>query len=230
MSLSNASATNDVARSEILSRIRKGLGRAAAGAAPEPRAPRVIRADIEAAEVIEQFKAKAGANLFQLHILRHMGDVPAAVAKIARDHNIGADVSIAPGLAGLGWPATLRVQAGKARIEEKLTVVRATAGIAETGTLVLCSGDDAPSSLTFAGETSIIVVTAADIVPYLEDGLARVKAGQVTAKASAAQAAHPADWPRAVNLVSGPSRTADIAGIVVRPAHGPKAVHVLVVG
>lgn len=221
MTASNAGPSNNAARGAILSRIRQGLGRAegaAPGAAPpEPCTPYLIRARIDADGVLEQFKVKAAANLFQLHVLSGVDQVPKAVAKIARDHNIGTDVCIAPALAGPGWPTTLSVHTGKARVDEKLSVVCAVAGIAETGTLVLCSGAEAPSSLTFAGETSIVVVRAGDIVPYLEDGLARLKGR-----------ADP--WPRAVNLVSGPSRTADIAGIVVRPAHGPKAVHVLLIG
>jgi L-lactate dehydrogenase complex protein LldG len=35
--------------------------------------------------------------------------------------------------------------------------------------------------------------------------------------------------PRTVNLISGPSRTADIEQTIVRPAHGPKNMHVIIV-
>lgn len=37
------------------------------------------------------------------------------------------------------------------------------------------------------------------------------------------------ELPRAVNIVSGPSRTADIEQTVVFGAHGPFRVHVLIV-
>jgi L-lactate dehydrogenase complex protein LldG len=35
--------------------------------------------------------------------------------------------------------------------------------------------------------------------------------------------------PRTVNMISGPSRTADIEQTIVRPAHGPKNMHVIIV-
>ena len=39
----------------------------------------------------------------------------------------------------------------------------------------------------------------------------------------------PGEMPRTVNMISGPSRTADIEQTIVRPAHGPKDMHVIIV-
>ena len=36
--------------------------------------------------------------------------------------------------------------------------------------------------------------------------------------------------PRSVNLISGPSRTAEIEQTIVRGAHGPKRLQVLILG
>jgi L-lactate dehydrogenase complex protein LldG len=36
--------------------------------------------------------------------------------------------------------------------------------------------------------------------------------------------------PRSVTMISGPSRTADIEQTIVRGAHGPKCLHVVVLG
>lgn len=211
------------ARSEIMGRVRGALaGTAGRAANPESLAEAIptritgIRLPL-GDDITAHFIAKAEANLMSVQRLARLDDVPRAVAGILAQTNLAPDISVAPALARLVWPATMMVRSDKARIDEKLTVTRATAGIAETGSLVCCSGDEAPSSLTFAGEISVIVLAASDVVARLEDGLQRVKARS-------------GEWPRTVNLVSGPSRTADVAGIVVRPAHGPKAVHLLLVG
>ena len=40
----------------------------------------------------------------------------------------------------------------------------------------------------------------------------------------------PGKLPRTVNLVTGPSRSADIEQTLILGAHGPRALHILVVG
>jgi len=89
--------------------------------------------------------------------------------------------------------------------------------IAETGTLMMCSGPDTPATVSLLPETHIALVPAGRIVPFMEDAwdLARAELGQL---------------PRAVNFISGPSRTADIEQTIVMGAHGPYRVHIVVVG
>lgn len=216
------------ARDEIMGRVRGTLQREpAAAAAPEAR---VSAGDIGAAldrrisrvrpqlpnDIYAYFKRKAEANLFVIHEIGDLGDLPALTEKIVAE--VGGcvqGISVAPSLAQLPWPQQLTAISRKGRIDEKVTVTLATAAIAETGSLVLCSGDSAPSSLNFAAEVHIIALDRHDVTAHLEDGFVKVKVSA-------------GKWPRAVNVVSGPSRTADVAGIVVRPAHGPKAVHLVV--
>ena len=66
-------------------------------------------------------------------------------------------------------------------------------------------------------ETHIALVPVERIVPFMEDAwdLARSELGQL---------------PRAVNFISGPSRTADIEQTIVMGAHGPYRVHIILVG
>lgn len=203
-------------RTAVLARIKsatQGTAPAAREVVPGLNAPRpAIKGD-----VLEAFTRQAEANLMVVRHVSTLAHVPEMVGAITRESNLGNEISVAPALVNLVWPSTLAVRTGPARIDERISVNRASAGIAETGSLVMCSGTTAPAGLTFAPEVSIVVLDAKDVRPYLEDGLA------------AARAAHD-PWPRAVSLVSGPSRTADIAGIVVRPAHGPKKVFLLLVG
>jgi len=80
----------------------------------------------------------------------------------------------------------------------------AQAGIAETGTLLFVPGPGADRMTTLAPPICVVFLKKTDIVPYLADGLeaiAKLRGNAV--------------------LVSGPSRTADIEGVLVRGVHGP---------
>ena len=87
---------------------------------------------------------------------------------------------------------------------------------AETGSLVLLSGPETYASAGLLPETHIAIVPASRIVAGQEEafGLIRAERGEL---------------PRAVNFVSGPSRTGDIEQTIVLGAHGPYRVHVIVV-
>ena len=89
--------------------------------------------------------------------------------------------------------------------------------IAQTGTLVFVTGADSPSATFLLPETHVAIVRVDQIVPGMEDAFARIRA--------AARA-----WPRAINLVSGPSRTGDIEQTIVLGAHGPRRLHIVLVG
>ena len=93
----------------------------------------------------------------------------------------------------------------------------AFSAIAETGTLMMVSGGQTPATASLLPETHVAIVPAARIVPHMEDAwdLARRELGQL---------------PRAVNFISGPSRTADIEQQMVLGAHGPYRVHIIILG
>jgi L-lactate dehydrogenase complex protein LldG len=202
-------------RDDVLGRIRTSLrsdgDRAAAEARLAARVRGVQPQYVESA--VERFTAKALANLCGLERLPNPTAVPAAVARILSERGERA-LSIAPALSALPWDqAALTIRAGAGTIEERVSVTDALAGIGETGSLVFCSAADRPAGLNFLPELHIAVLRIDDIVPHMEDVWPKVRALPV--------------WPRAVNVVSGPSRTADVAQIIVRPAHGPKALHIL---
>ena len=56
------------------------------------------------------------------------------------------------------------------------------------------------------------------VVGALEDAFARLRGKSA-----------PGEMPRAINFVSGPSRTADIEQQLVMGAHGPRRLHIIVV-
>ena len=125
-----------------------------------------------------------------------------------------------PRLAALPWDSerTLEVSTGASDGHQLAAVSHAFAGVAETGTLVMASGTDNPTTLNFLPDTHIVVVDAKDIAGDYETVWARsanIRHGRV---------------PRAINLITGPSRSADIAQILILGAHGPRRLHVLLVG
>ena len=86
--------------------------------------------------------------------------------------------------------------------------------VAETGTLVCTSGNERWRGLTLIPPLHIAIVEAQQITPDLID----LFAGGM-----------PAPLPANVTLISGPSKTADIEGILITGVHGPREVHVVVV-
>lgn len=149
------------------------------------------------------------------------GDVPAAIGDYLMAHQFAGPLR----LSGDGWLAAMpwdRIAAyqpapGAVLETDGAGVSVALCGIAETATLMLTSGPDAPSGLNFLPPVHFIALRAADIVGALEDGWARLRLSGN------------GRMPRTVNLITGPSRTADIAQTMYMGAHGPKRLHVIVV-
>ena len=123
-----------------------------------------------------------------------------------------------PQFADLGWrSAGIDVDARPAGGDDRIGITGVFCGIAETGTLVVLAGADTPTASTLLPETHIAVVPADRVVSGMEEAFALIRRerGQL---------------PRAVNLISGPSRTGDIEQTIVLGAHGPYRVHIVVMG
>jgi L-lactate dehydrogenase complex protein LldG len=148
--------------------------------------------------------------------------VPAAIADYLRGNNLPPRVRTGSDelLSRLPWADTpnLEVAKGPAAPEDETGLSHAVAGVAETGTLFLASGPDNPVTLNFVPPTHIVVVSERDILPGYEDAWDRIRRRYGEAA-----------MPRTVNLISGPSRTADVGGRLVMGAHGPKRLCVVIV-
>lgn len=93
------------------------------------------------------------------------------------------------------------------------------AGLAATGSLVLKSGAGQHRTVSLLPEIYVAVVKTDQIVVDLETWFARLR------ESGLEQFTQPAS----LTIVSGPSKTADIAQELVLGAHGPKEVHIVVV-
>ena len=157
-----------------------------------------------------------------VEVLSDINDVPHAVAAYLRSANLPAHVRRGSDavLAKLPWHrgGALQVDEGRAIDSDKASITRAFAGIAESGTVIQVSGPENPTTLNFLPESHIVVLEAANIFAGYEEAWTKLRTsfgeGQM---------------PRTVNMISGPSRTADIEQTIVRPAHGPKNMHVLII-
>jgi L-lactate dehydrogenase complex protein LldG len=149
--------------------------------------------------------------------------VPKEVAALLRAHNLPQAVRRGddPRLAKLPWAkeAALTVGTGPSDGSDLASVSYAFGAIAESGTLMLLSGPENPTTLNFLPDTHIVVVDAEDVAGDYESLWERLRerygAGVM---------------PRAVNLITGPSRSADIGQTLILGAHGPRRLHVIVVG
>jgi L-lactate dehydrogenase complex protein LldG len=156
-----------------------------------------------------------------VEILDDIDDVPQAVADYLRNSNLPAHVrrGADPVIARLPWHrgGALDVVEGRAEDTDRASVTRAFAGVAESGTILQVSGADNPTTLNFLPEVHIVVLEASAIFASYEEAWTKLR-----------EAYGEGVMPRTVNMISGPSRTGDIEQTIVRPAHGPKNMHVII--
>lgn len=181
------------------------------------------RGQLAVKERVALFRTMVEAANGSIDEIADAGGVPSAIAALLRAHNLpmavrrGAD----PRLAALAWERerTLEVSVGPSDGKDLVAVSHAFGAVAESGTLMLISGPDNPTTLNFLPDTHVVVVDAKDVAGDYEtlwrqlrerfgDGL----------------------MPRTVNLITGPSRSADIEQTLILGAHGPRRLHVMVVG
>jgi L-lactate dehydrogenase complex protein LldG len=219
------------ARQDILSNIRRSLG-VTGTEAPRieavndrlKRAPRGIiprRGQLDPAEQLTLFKTQAQATLASLDEVASEADVPAAVADYLRRNNLPARIRMGDDLrlAAMPWSATaLEVGKGASDGSDLVAVNHAFGAVAETGTLVIASGSENPSTLNFLPDYALVVLNAKDVAGDYETVWSRLR-----------DTYGPGKMPRTVNWITGPSRSGDIEQTILLGAHGPRSVHIILV-
>ena len=221
------------ARDLIFGSIRRSLGvsgkeatrRKAVGdrLAQHPAGIVPARGQLAAKERLALFRTMVEAANGSVDEIADAGDVPSAVAALLRAHNLpmavkrGAD----PGLGALPWERerTLEVSVGPSDGKDLVAVSHAFGAAAESGTLLLVSGPDNPTTLNFLPDTHIVVIDAKDVAGDYETLWRRLR-----------EKFGDGLMPRTVNFITGPSRSADIEQTLILGAHGPRRLHVMVVG
>jgi len=146
--------------------------------------------------------------------------VPEAVASYLAAQNLPTDIVMAPHLElqAIPWTARplLRLREGRAEASDIVSLQHAFAGIAETGTLMLPSAPQRPTTLNLLADTEIVLLRTSRLVGAYEEAWDLLRS-EIDA------------MPRNVMLVTGPSRSADIEQTLELGAHGPRRLHVVLV-
>ncbi len=210
------------AREAILGRIRTSLRRADGDGAAER-----VRAHIDAhavsprphftGDLIAQFRDNAVRLLSTIAEVPHVRDVPATAAAYLRAYNLPMRAVCWKALRLLDWVNNgILMEERPARATDMVGVTEVFCAIAETGTLMTLSGEHTPPVSSLLPETHIAVLRTSQVVPSMEEAWQRLRYTV-------------GEMPRAVNFISGPSRTADIEQTLTLGAHGPYRVHIILV-
>jgi L-lactate dehydrogenase complex protein LldG len=197
---------SETALRERVAAHRRNLTPARAAARDEPGR---IDLFVEMAEEVQATVARVNSS----------AAVPEEVARYLASENLPAELVLAPDptLADLPWDERplLRIHRGRAEAGDAVSLTPCFAAIAETGTLMLISGLQTPTTLNFLPDSHIVMVRSDQVVATYEDSWDRLR----TAGA----------MPRTVNFITGPSRTGDIEQRIELGAHGPRRLHIILI-
>jgi L-lactate dehydrogenase complex protein LldG len=225
-------ADNRAARDALLARVRVALGKTGDRAKARADAEAWLAARTQGprpaidGDLVLRFIAQATRMASTVGRLADRRAIPAAVAQYVDALTLPPQLAAQKSHAGVCWPefadldwtgAGLDIAVRPTEGDDRLGITGAFCAIAETGTLVVLSGAETPTATTLLPDTHIAVLRPDRIVAGMEDAfdLIRRERGEL---------------PRAVNMISGPSRTGDIEQRIVMGAHGPYRVHILLVG
>jgi L-lactate dehydrogenase complex protein LldG len=222
-------ANNRTSRDAVLGRVRKALRKTGDDAGARAGADAYLAAHAQGprpampADLVARFLQRATDMASTVERIASRSEIPAAVTRYLDALDLPPALQEQKSHGGVCWPefadldwsgAGLAIEARPTEGHDRLGLTGSFCAIAETGTLVLTTGATTPTATALLPDTHIAVVRADRIVSGMEEALALVRT------------AH-GGMPRAVNMISGPSRTGDIEQTIVLGAHGPFRVHIL---
>ena len=116
----------------------------------------------------------------------------------------------------------LNWRVGRAEATDMVSVQHGFAAVAETGTLMLPSAPERPTTLNLLADTAVVVLRASRVVGAYEEAWDLLRAENHDARSGGFM-------PRNIMWVTGPSRSADIEQTLELGAHGPRRLHVVLV-
>lgn len=217
-------------RQVMLNAIRRGLRRGplppdqaamlADRMARHPRHPVPARSRLPHPQQVDLFVRNVEKEFGSVARVPDLAAVPGAVADYLAAQNLPGRLVVAPhpDLRAIPWSARplLELREGRAEATDPVSVQHGFAGIAETGTLMLPSAPERPTTLNLLSDTAIVVLRASAMVGAYEEAWDKLRS-------------EIGSMPRNVMLVTGPSRSADIEQTLELGAHGPRRLHIVLV-
>lgn len=182
---------------------------------------RVVERDADLAGVFAKSAARVGMKVHQTSREQVGRDLAGLLTGMGARHAAVGGLAEWPQVLEACASAGCRVVQGPAAAAEAFVVdvgvTDVQVGIAETGSLVCTSSPEHCRTTSLAPPVHIAVLPASRIVADLIDFFAAEVGGAASVASS-------------VVLITGPSKTADIEGILITGVHGPREVHILLVG
>ncbi|RYI99807.1 MAG: lactate utilization protein C [Acetobacteraceae bacterium] len=152
--------------------------------------------------------------------------IPAAMGEYLAAQNLPSRFVMAPHpeLTAVPWAERplLAFEQRRAQATDQVSLQHGYAAVAETGTLMLPSAPERPTTLNLLVETEVVVLRASRVVGAYEEAWDLLRAENRDARSGGFM-------PRNIMFVTGPSRSADIEQTLELGAHGPRRLHVILV-
>jgi L-lactate dehydrogenase complex protein LldG len=214
---------------QFIGNISRALGRSTPRV-QAPEAPAVdaalVRRDDDAGAIVDRFAARAEAIGMELRRVDR-GGLCEAVVQLLRELKAGRVTMGVSRLDEAGALGQAIDQSGIQRIDwtgqntmephydVDAGISDVHAALADSGSLVCASDAEHGRGLSLVPPVHIAIVRTTDVQPDMIDYFQTIDAEA------------PADLPSATAIITGPSKTADIEGVLVTGVHGPGRVIIL---
>ena len=220
------------ARTTILDSLRDRLERSAASKesikamraevnarlSDPPVHPLPARARCAGEERVSLFIRMATEAKAKTERIASAGLLPERLSPLLRERGLDQSLLAAadPLLAALPWEAAgITLRKGRAGGMDRVSLAIASAGVAETGSLLLAATPESPMSIHLLVDLHVVLLPLSRLFGTMEEAFTHLRE-------------ETPNLPSAAMFVTGPSRTADIEQQMQLGAHGPRELRIYV--
>jgi L-lactate dehydrogenase complex protein LldG len=181
-----------------------------------------VKTSMNLAERVEHFKKMAVMTSTQVEIFSSVAQAREFLIEKIQTSTLPVYCEPSELISAMQWPKDINNKiTNDYKQTGQLGIMQADCAIAETGSVVVRSGAHHPTAAGFLVDTLIVLVSLKDMLLGLEDTWPIINAKQQQQGIN--------NLPRGVNIITGPSRTADVEQKVQLGAHGPRQLMVILI-